>query len=65
MNTWLPEAYESHLVLPLLRQEQFLGVWVLASKQVDYFHPEQDTTYLKAFVQVLSATLARIMGVAD
>ena len=65
MNTWLPEAYESHLVLPLLRQGQFLGVWVLASKQVDYFHPEQDTTYLKAFVQVLSATLARIMGVAD
>ena len=65
MSTWLPEAYESHLVLPLRRNGEFLGVWVLASKQVDYFHPEQDTTYLKAFVQVLSATLARIMGVAD
>ena len=65
MSTWLPEAYESHLVLPLRRHEQFLGVWVLASKQVDYFHAEQDTTYLQAFVQVLSATLARIMGVAD
>jgi uncharacterized protein YigA (DUF484 family) len=49
----------------LRRHEQFLGVWVLASKQVDYFHAEQDTTYLQAFVQVLSATLARIMGVAD
>ena len=65
MSTWLPEAYESHLVLPLRRNGEFLGVWVLASKQVDYFHPEQDTTYLQAFVQVLAATLARIMGVAD
>lgn len=65
MEAWLSEAYESHLVLPLLRHGQLLGVWVLASQQVDYFHPEQDTTYLQAFVQVLSATLARIMGVAD
>lgn len=63
MQAWFVKPRESFLVLPLQYHGQSLGFWAIASDQVGYFNPQLDTTYLEAYVQVLAATLARIMGV--
>lgn len=63
MQTWFEQSHASFLVLPIGYQNRALGMWVVASNQPDYFNTQLDTTYLEAYVQVLGAALARIMGV--
>lgn len=63
MRSWFEREHESFLIMPLDSYNQFLGYWVIASNEAGYFHPELDTNYLQAYVKVLSAVLARIMGV--
>lgn len=63
MHVWFERDHESHLVLALHYQGQHLGYWVIASDVPAYFHPDLDTSYLEAYAQVLSASLARLMGV--
>ncbi|UOO91756.1 DUF484 family protein [Vitreoscilla stercoraria] len=63
MSNWFEHNHASFLVLPIVYQGHTLGMWVVASDQQDYFNTQLDTTYLEAYVQVLGAALARIMGV--
>lgn len=65
MQTWFANIYESHLLVPLVWNEQALGYWVIASETADYFQPDMDTSYMQDFAAVLAASLARLMGVAN
>lgn len=63
MSAWFEQNHASFLVLPIVYQSRTLGMWVVASNQENYFNAQLDTAYLEAYVQVLGAALARIMGV--